>query len=306
MLPPLATIGMPVYNGGDLLRRALDSVLAQTHPHFEVVVSDNASTDGRTAELLTEYARRDARLRVTRQSVNLGPTGNFLWVLEQARGEHFMWAAHDDAWSPGYLAALCAQLDAAPAAVLAAGVTEVQRRVPGSESLRTERIPQPPAGDRWTVFDAFLADAACPWFYGVYRTDWLRDHALRLQPLTTRTADRIWLTDVLLNEQVVGSPDAVFYYTSISTKGATPTRRKRRTLHDLSVEVYYVGRSILGLPRFTDRWRAGRRLAWSFFPVRVSGRNPLGQLVRCLNLCGVGAWLMLDTAGRWVGVLARR
>ena len=63
----LVSIGMPVYNGGEDLRRALDSILAQTHTNFELIISDNASTDELTKALTEEYARKDARIRLTRQ-----------------------------------------------------------------------------------------------------------------------------------------------------------------------------------------------------------------------------------------------
>jgi glycosyltransferase involved in cell wall biosynthesis len=306
MQPSLVTIGMPIYNGGQTLRRSLDSLLAQTYPHFEVVISDNASTDGVTAEILAEYAQRDSRIRVTRQPENLGALGNFLWVLEQARGDYFMWAAHDDAWSPNYVAALCQRLVATPTATLAAGVTKIERRVGQTESIRVDTVPEPPAGDRWTVLDRFLAHSACVWIYGLYRTALLRQRIAPLIPLKTRTADRSWLTNLLLNAEVVGTPEATFYYTSISTKGAANTGRKPRTRHDLTEEITSVGQTILGLPSLSDRWRAGRRLALAFFPIRISPRNPFGAALRWVNVTAVGLWLMLDGLGRWTRVLARR
>ena len=118
------SIGMPVYNGGEELRNALDSLLAQTYSHFELIISDNASTDSITQALTEEYAKRDPRIRLIRQPATQTATENFQFVLEQARGEYFLWAAHDDTWSRNYLEVLARRLDQAPDAVLATPITE--------------------------------------------------------------------------------------------------------------------------------------------------------------------------------------
>ena len=92
---PSVSIGMPVYNGETYIREALDSLLQQTFTDFELIISDNASTDG-TGVICKEYAFGDSRIRYIRQATNLGAVGNFEFVLNEARGEYFMWAAHDD------------------------------------------------------------------------------------------------------------------------------------------------------------------------------------------------------------------
>ena len=114
---PFISIGMPVYNGGEEFRRALDHLLAQTEGRFEIVISDNASTDGLTQQIAEDYARRDSRIRYTRHSTNRGAIANFLWVADQSRGKYFMWAAHDDTWSRNYLEALTQRLEQNPKAV---------------------------------------------------------------------------------------------------------------------------------------------------------------------------------------------
>ena len=100
---PKVSIGMPVYNGEKYIREALDSLLAQTFTDFELIISDNASTDG-TEAICREYAARDPRIRYVRQSENRGPTANFHFVLDEAVGEYFMWAAYDDLWGNHFLA----------------------------------------------------------------------------------------------------------------------------------------------------------------------------------------------------------
>src|SRR5688572_28337892 len=95
MKAPLVSIGLPVYNGERFLSEALDSLLGQTLADFELIVSDNASTD-RTAEICLAYAARDARVRYVRQQTNIGAIRNWNFVARQARGQYFKWASAND------------------------------------------------------------------------------------------------------------------------------------------------------------------------------------------------------------------
>ena len=92
---PTVSIGIPVFNGARYLGEALDSLLSQTYTDFEIVISDNASTDT-TATLAREYARKDKRIRYTRHERNIGAYLNFSHVFRLARGKYFKWAAADD------------------------------------------------------------------------------------------------------------------------------------------------------------------------------------------------------------------
>ena len=92
---PKVSIGMPVYNSELFIREALESMLAQTFNDFELIIADNASTDD-TEVICREYAARDSRIRYVRHSENCGPLRNFQYVLDEAVGEYFMWAAADD------------------------------------------------------------------------------------------------------------------------------------------------------------------------------------------------------------------
>jgi glycosyltransferase involved in cell wall biosynthesis len=103
--PPKVSIGMPVFNGEPFIREALDSLLAQTFTDFELIISDNGSTDG-TEKICREYAASDPRIRYVRQPENRGAVFNFQYVLTEARGEYFMWAAHDDIWDSRWVEVL--------------------------------------------------------------------------------------------------------------------------------------------------------------------------------------------------------
>ena len=106
---PTVSIGMPVYNGEKFIEEALDSLLIQTFTDFELIISDNASTDA-TESICCNYAKRDSRIRYIRQTENLGALRNFQFVLNQANGDYFMWAACDDKWSSAWMASLYQQL----------------------------------------------------------------------------------------------------------------------------------------------------------------------------------------------------
>lgn len=99
---PLVSIGMPVYNGERFIRKALDSLLCQTYENFELIISDNGSTD-RTHEICLEYSIKDKRVRYYRNEINMGAAWNFTRVFELSSAEYFMWSSHDDGWDPRYI-----------------------------------------------------------------------------------------------------------------------------------------------------------------------------------------------------------
>jgi len=99
---PQISIGLPVYNGQQFIKKKLDSILAQSYPYFELIISDNASTD-LTPKICEEYAKNDKRIRYIRQQKNMGATWNFNFVLQQSKNDYFMWTAVDDLILPEFL-----------------------------------------------------------------------------------------------------------------------------------------------------------------------------------------------------------
>ena len=99
---PRVSIGMPVRNGENFIKEAIDSILAQTFKDFELIISDNASTD-KTQEICKAYAAKDKRIRYYRNKKNLGAAYNFNRVFELSRGGYFKWAAHDDVLKPKFI-----------------------------------------------------------------------------------------------------------------------------------------------------------------------------------------------------------
>jgi len=114
---PKVSIGLPVYNGERYLALTIDSILAQTFQDFELIISDNCSTD-RSEEICRQYAAKDSRIRFFPSEVNRGANRNFRRVFELARGPYFRWASADDIFAPDSVAACVEVLDANPDAVL--------------------------------------------------------------------------------------------------------------------------------------------------------------------------------------------
>jgi glycosyltransferase involved in cell wall biosynthesis len=99
---PKVSLGLAVYNGENYLRKSIDSLLSQTFTDFELIISDNASTDT-TPEICQEYLNKDPRVSYVRNNCNIGLAKNLNQTFNLSSGEYFKWAAHDDFISPDYL-----------------------------------------------------------------------------------------------------------------------------------------------------------------------------------------------------------
>ena len=101
-MTPRVSIGLPVYNGERYLAQALDSILAQDFVDFEIIISDNASSDS-TQEICERYERLDRRITYSRLPENLGAAYNYNRLVGMSNGELFKWASHDDRIQPAFL-----------------------------------------------------------------------------------------------------------------------------------------------------------------------------------------------------------
>ena len=109
---------IPTWRASAFIAATLDALSAQSYPHLEFLVSDDASPDD-TAERCERHAARDPRFRVFRQPRNLGWVGNVNALLREARGDYLLFAFQDDLPEPDYVARCVAALEANPAAVMA-------------------------------------------------------------------------------------------------------------------------------------------------------------------------------------------
>lgn len=123
-IPPRVSVGMPVFNGERYVKAALDAVLAQTFRDFELIISDNASTDA-TGEICREYAARDSRIRYSRNDENIGSARNGNRTIQLATAKYFKSAHHDDLCAPEFLARCVEVLEQHPATILCYPQTRV-------------------------------------------------------------------------------------------------------------------------------------------------------------------------------------
>jgi glycosyltransferase involved in cell wall biosynthesis len=114
---PAVTVAVPVYNSEKFLAETLRSILAQTCTDFEVVISDNASTDS-TGAICEEFARADSRIRYIRRPRNIGLPSNYNSLVALARGRYFKWSSSNDLIQPRFLEACVPVLEANPDVVL--------------------------------------------------------------------------------------------------------------------------------------------------------------------------------------------
>src|SRR4051794_2178436 len=117
---PVLSIGLPVYNGEQYLVSTLESIIAQSFTNFELIISDNGSTDA-TPEICQRFAMHDPRIRYFRNPNNLGSAKNYVRVFELARGKYFKWNGHDDPLAPDLLERCVSILEQDETIVLAFG-----------------------------------------------------------------------------------------------------------------------------------------------------------------------------------------
>ncbi len=215
---PKLSIGLPVYNGEKFLRCALVSILQQDYTDFELIISDNASTDA-TQSICREFAAKDQRVRYYRNETNIGASRNFNYVVTLARGEFFKWAAHDDVHMPGFLKQCMEVIEQAPATVVLVTTKTIVIDEHGKfediivESLDT-RHPRPHQRVADVMRRVFWASA----LFGVFRIEALKK---------TRLSDAFFASDyvLLVEVAVLGEiwevPEVLFharFHPGMSTK----------------------------------------------------------------------------------------
>lgn len=203
---PKVSIGLPVFNGEDYLAEALDSILAQTYSDFELIISDNASTD-KTAEMCAAYAARDKRIRYSRNPSNLGGAFNDNRVVELSVGNYFKWAGHDDIWKPDLLERCVQILDREPNVVLCyPKTTIIDQHGDFVEDYVDDfdlRSPEPHKRLRPVIESNRLLNP----FYGLIRTDVLKKTVLVENYMS---ADKVLIGELALLGEFYEIPQYLF------------------------------------------------------------------------------------------------
>ncbi|MBN1237106.1 MAG: glycosyltransferase family 2 protein [Gammaproteobacteria bacterium] len=227
---PRLSIGLPVLNGENYLARAIRSHLAQSFTDFELIISDNASTD-ETRRIAESFARLDRRVRYCRHATNRGAVWNFNHCFELARGEYFKWSAHDDVLDPTFCQKCIEILDANPDVVLCHSLSSIVDRDmnrlgiydPGSTGT-----DHPRASVR---FGARLRGGPCFEVFGIIRSSALRT-VKPLQPFVG--CDRALLAELAAAGRFATVREHLFF------NGEHPQRSTRVGLRPLERLEFYV------------------------------------------------------------------
>jgi glycosyltransferase involved in cell wall biosynthesis len=229
---PRLSIGMPVYNGEAYVREAIDSLLSQTTGDFELVISDNASTDG-TAAICRAYAAQDSRVRYIRQANNLGAAGNFKFVLQAAEHcEYFMWAACDDTWSANWIETLLKDFRSSDIGLFGG------YREGGGELIHPPTYLQ---GDQWRFFLDSDRNGKCLYSYAIFRRDVLLRSDNRYLECPVGS-DQVYLLHLLSFGALRCVPGGILNYrihdASVSVQQRS-TRNRLKTVFSRFPFVYY-------------------------------------------------------------------
>ncbi len=207
---PKVSVGLPVYNGQDYLSEAISSVLNQTFADFELVISDNASTD-RTEEICWNYAKQDSRVRYFRAQENMGAAWNYNRVFELSRGQYFRWLAADDMFAPTLLEKSVFVLDGYPDVVLCFSWTKDVdsdgQEINVKPSTREYAAVRP--SDRFYSLSITVPWHNCEEVFGLIRRDVLENSNL-IAPYTD--SDRTLLAQLALFGPFYEIPEPLFWH----------------------------------------------------------------------------------------------
>jgi glycosyltransferase involved in cell wall biosynthesis len=220
---PCVSIGLPVYNREKFLRDTLESLLAQTFEDFELIISDNASTDG-TQAICREYTSKDPRIRYYHNDQNRGASWNYNHVFELSVGKYFKWAASDDLCAPNYLLRCVEVLDRNPSCVLCFPQTVMIDEVGNDIGHYATglNLTSPSAHERYRQFHDLLAnsiDRVVPVAFAL-----MRSSVLKATPLVGPYVGSDWVlaADFALRGGFCEVPEPLFFqriHTENSTLG---------------------------------------------------------------------------------------
>ena len=271
---PKISVGMPVYNGQQFLALAIESVLAQTCGDFELIISDNASTDG-TETICRQYAARDRRIVYIRNEANIGAAGNYNQLFHRARAEYFRWFNSDDLSSPLLHEKCLAALVAHPDASMAYGKTEIidaEGRVTARYEDRLN-LMQESAAERFLEYlrIAGMTNA----IYGLMRRDAVAKTAL-MGNGAYPAADMNLMAELALLGKIVEVPQPLFFRRMHEQASSWDRKAERVQLH------FWLGRNArFVLPTLKSElalWRAIGRASASRSDKRRMWRHMLRRL----------------------------
>lgn len=284
---PRVTVLVPTYNRSELLRRALDSVLAQTHRDLRVLISDNASPDD-TAAVCESYARADPRVEYVRQPQNITPVPNFSWLLAHADTEFVLMVADDDWLAEDYVERCLEVMDRDPTLAIVTGVNHyaeddsrhhLARNLDLTESSASRRVLRYLKG-RWSSTA----------FYGLLRTSAVRP---ALPIANVMGADWIFIAAVVFAGRAVTTERT---HLNREQGGASASFQRIAEVSGLSARAARHPHAAIAFNQFRD-------IAFSSSAYARLGRVQrflLGIAGACAIVAGHPLDLAWDTFGPWI------
>ena len=220
---PLVTIGMPIYNEERFLEQTLESLCQQDYENFQILISDNASTDS-TGDIAARAASVDDRIRYLRVEENTGAADNFRRVLDMAEGKYFMWAAGHDEWSTDLISDSVATLESNEGASIAVA-TSYWMDQSGERDHRDTDYPDTRGKSIFSRFFTVFWGNMHP-ILGVIRLENLR-RTRNVQSFAG--ADLVLLSELILMGDFVHAPNAWWNRRDVRKKENHSERMKRYT-----------------------------------------------------------------------------
>lgn len=220
---PRVSIGLPVYNGENFVADAIDSVLMQSFTDWELIISDNASTD-RTVEICQGYVAGDTRIKLHVADKNQGAAWNFNRTFELSTGEFFRWLSHDDYLGSDCIARCVTTLDTSGAILCATNTAVIdsegyqvldaaaetdlgfQQLTASSEAKRIRLSQSRRPSQRYAGI--LLYSRRCYEVYGLIRRAQMSQ--TQLHP-SYCGGEKVWLAEVALMGQILELPETHFY-----------------------------------------------------------------------------------------------
>lgn len=286
---PSVSIGLPVYDGERYVAEAIESLLAQSFTDFELIVCDNASTDG-TESICRAFAARDPRIRYVRNNRNIGALPNFNLAFDLARGRYFAWAAHDDYRAPTYLAECVAVLERDPSVVLCHSRTQVVDEHgkpvavwhngwgdPGNGALPRDELYDPPRRLDSPEVAVRLHDVLVPTRWCFEGFGLMRADVLRRTPklLSFYGSDKVLLAAMALRGRFHEVPAELFFRRYHAGQSSAKSHRERAAWSDTRTR-----------PVVPPQVRC---LGW-YLRLVAGAELGMGQRLRCLAV--VGRWVV--------------
>jgi len=280
---PLVSVGLAVYNGENYLRQSIESILDQTFDDYELIISDNCSSDG-TEAICREMSAKSDKIRYFRQSENLGAAGNFEFTFQQSRAKYFKWHCHDDYVFPQYLEKCVARLEAEPDAVLCQSHIALVDAKGDVKAVYAHEVFDTTDPDPVKRFAGRLRNVRCAEVFGVMPRHVL-EKTERLGPFISH--DRCLLAQLTLMGRFLVVPEPLFAFRVHPEQYTHSIAHSDNVMSWYSPGLAYRPR----LPRWTHLMRCVRYLgrvdldAWT----RLRG---YGALLRAqINLNQMGALL---------------